>query len=150
MLQGLKLVDVAGDGNRLFRAAALLLEGSEISHASLRQRVANHKEASGNIFGGLATESPDDGISFIEHIKCLRTVGCSVGENAIMALESVCNRDVIVFIADAEPLTYSPPNSLCKVAPLLLAFYESGHYQAVLPARIDDSSNVKNPHNTLN
>ena len=150
LLQGLKSIDVAGDDNCLFRAAALPLEGSEIGHASLRQRVVNHIEASGNVLGGLATVSSDDGKSFTKHIKCLRSDGCSVGEDAIMALALVCNRDVIVFTADVEPLTYSPPNSLSKVAPLILAFYEPGHNRAVLPAGIDDSENVKNPTNTLN
>lgn len=134
----------------MFQAAVLLLKGSEIGHSSLRQRVANHIEASGNVLGRLATISPDDGKLFTEHIKCLRTDGYSVSEDAIMALASVCNRDVILFIADVELLIYCPPNSLCKVASLFLAFYKPGHHQVVVSARVDISGNVKNPYNTFN
>ena len=64
------------------------------NHLHLRELVADHFQSSSTCVGGLLFSS-DDGKEFVEHVKCLQTVGTAVGEDAAIALAEVCHRDVI-------------------------------------------------------
>ncbi len=67
-------------------------------------------------------------------MRHLRTAGNPVGEDASVALASVHHRHVVVYIANAAPRVYTPVNNDVRGSPVTLAFYEPGHYRAVIPA----------------
>ena len=124
--------DVQADGNCLFRAVSFVINGHERDHESLRAATASHIENSECILGGLLDKSPDDDDSFREHIVTFRTVGNAAEEDAIIALTEVVHREIDVFIADADLLTYKPTIFDINVDPMRIVFVEPGHYMAVL------------------
>jgi hypothetical protein len=128
---GMTVVDVQGDGNCLFRAVSLAINGDESHHAALRASVASYIEQHHNVLDGVTDISPDDGYSFSQHLAALRTDGTAVGEDVIFALTAVCQRDIYVYTAYAKPLTYHS-NCTGKNAPIRVAFFEPGHYKAVI------------------
>ena len=130
--RGLVTRDVQADGNCLFRAVSFVINGHEGDREFLRAATASHIKNSECILGGLPDKSPDDDDSFREHIATLRTVGNAAGEDAIIALTEVVHREIDVFIADADPLTYKSTIFDINVDPVQIAFVEPGHYMAVL------------------
>ncbi len=124
-------IDVLGDGNCLFRAASIGLYGTESSYDLLRQQVASFIESYG-ILRGVTSTSPDDGASLSEHVKNMRTSGVSVGEDTIVALADICCRDIHVYMASTNTLVYHQSEGLPIASPLRLAFFEPGHYMAVV------------------
>jgi OTU domain-containing protein 5 len=131
--------DVDGDGNCLFRAVSYAISGSESGHKSLRASAASFIESSGSILGGLLHTSPDDNSSFTAHLANLRSLGNSVGEDAIIALAEVTQREIHVYAAYVNPLIYRPTNLKCDQEPVRIAFYEPGHYKAVLHSQQEHS-----------
>jgi OTU domain-containing protein 3 len=136
---GLTTVDVSADGNCFFRAASYVKDGDDARHGQLRCQVASYIESSGSILDGLLDVSPDDGKTFSEHIQAIRTDGEAVGEDAIEALCEICRCEVIIYIAYAEPRVYKPNVDAIR-PPIRLAFFEPGHYRAVVGA---DNSNIR-------
>ena len=128
---GLKTVDVVADGNCFFRSASCILYGNENNHSLLRECVASHIEQSGCLLNGIVNEFPDDGLSFLAHVKSIRSNGHSVGVDAAIALANVVGRSVIIHIADAEPQIFAPETPT-NDTPIQLAFLEPGHYRAVV------------------
>ena len=106
--RGLVTRDVQADGNCLFRAVSFVINSHEGDHESLRAATASHVENSECILDGLLDKSSDDDDSFREHIVTLHTVGNAAGEDAKIALTEVVHREIDVFIADADLLTYKP------------------------------------------
>jgi hypothetical protein len=137
---GLTSVDVMGDGNCFFRAACLVLYGDDNRHVTLRHDVAAHIEREGAILGGVADVSPDDGETFLMHVQSLYANGTPVGEDAILALANICHRIVVIHLADVAPQPYSPADGDIRGSSVNLAFYEPGHYRAVLPVSPDAHS----------
>ena len=128
----LTTVDVLGDGNCFYRAACYKLHGNDAGYAELRRQVADYLKQTGNILGGVISVSPDDGKTFNEHIQTLLTDGQPVGEDAIIALANICDREVHIYLAYSEPLIYSATDGEKSGEPITLAFYEPGHYRPVL------------------
>ena len=79
--QGLRSIDVIGDGNCLFRAVSKVIYRSENRHGYLRQQATNIVAESGCILDGLIDKSRDDNHFFAEHLKIIRTLGKAVGED---------------------------------------------------------------------
>ena len=143
--------DVLGDGNCLFRAVSFCVFASQDRHGLLRHQAAEWVEKHGNpvLVDGLSL-SPDDGLSMQDHLRSLRSEGTSVGEDAIIALSHVLNRNIIVYIAGCEPLVYKPSvlNGLevCSQEPSIsLAFYEPGHFKAVVPLPLEAAAITNEP-----
>jgi OTU-like cysteine protease len=132
-------VDVDADGNCFYRAVALLVTGSQSSHTSVRQQVADLIESRGSILQGLVNTN---NVEFKNYILALRTPGNfdHVEEDTIMAAAEIYSREVYVYTALAEPLIYSPNNNSIQHQPRRLAFYEPAHYKALVPAT--SSSNL--------
>ena len=63
----------------------------------------------------------------------MRTLGNAVVKDSTIAVANVCKRDVTVYLADAESLVKCLPAGGTTVLPSIkVAFYESGHYRAVV------------------
>ena len=129
----LKVQDVRGDGNCMFRAVSLQLQGPLSDHNALRNSVASDMESSHSFLGGLLDVSPDDNKTRMAHTENFRKDGVSVSEDAIMALSEVTHRTIYVHTAFMDnPLEYKPIHrSKCDGEPINIAFFESGHYKAV-------------------
>jgi hypothetical protein len=110
------------------------VDGCDTGHAVLRQQVASHIEASGVLLSGLLDTSPDDGKTFRDHIAALRNNGVEAGQDAILAISEVCQREVHVYMAYMQPEKYCPSNGVVSGEPIRIAFYEPGHYRAVVSA----------------
>ena len=143
--------DVSGDGNCLFRAVSLSINGVQDGHEALRQLAVAQIRLHGGILGGLLKYSPDDGLSFEKHVERLSTNGIAAGEDAISALADVCNRDIYVYSARAnEPFIYKPSSKQSNCSPVQIAFYEPGHYKTVIKSSNDHASPQKSEQPSLN
>jgi hypothetical protein len=133
-------IDVQGDGNCFYRAVCHILHGNDNLHAELRQELADYVIKSGSLLGGLVSSSCNREL-FAEYLQALRTDGESVGEEAIIALANMCQREVHIYTAYIDPLVYRPACGVVIGDPVSLAFYEPGHYRAVVPNVVDFQSN---------
>ena len=130
--RGLTTVDVASDGNCFYRATCYARHGSNNGHVALRQTVASHIEQSGGSLGGIINVSSDDGKTFAEHVNSLRTDGVSAGEDAIVAIADFYQPEVHVHVAYSDPHIYRPSRDIITDEPTQLAFFEPGHFRAVV------------------
>jgi OTU domain-containing protein 5 len=125
-------VDVEGDGNCFFRALSSSLYGHQYQHAELRASVAN--------FLSLQADAAPvvDRVALHKHATVVAKTGTWVGEDVILA--AACNllRPIHVYIAacNSSPLIYAPSMVSTDSLPLLLAFYEPGHYRSVVQRRV--------------
>lgn len=103
--RNLTTVDVKGDGNCFYRAACFGLHGSDICHDDLRQHVADYVVQSGSLLRGLITTSSNKAL-FAMYVQLLKTDKEPVGEEAIIALTNMCQREVHVCTAHVKPLTF--------------------------------------------
>ena len=126
--KNLHSINVRGDGNCFFRAISVFLYSNENHHADLRRAVAE----------SIMLSSSHDSISTEDATACrlraeyIRQDGNWVGEDIIPVAAEYLKRDIHVFVAFANisPLVYSSSSSV--LPPVVLAFYEPGHYKSVL------------------
>ncbi len=130
--QGLTATDVGSDGNCFFRAVSVCVYGNESRHALLRHEVAQHIAGhSQTIFADFCNE-----VASPSYYKMLAADvfadGVWPGENVIKATADYFRRNLHVFTAASNtPLLYSPSTS-SDLPSIFLAFYEPGHYKAVV------------------
>ena len=133
---GLIVFDVAVDSNCSFRVAFYSLYNNECAHESLRALTADMIEDDGYLLGGIIDTSPDDGLPLDAHIKKLRISGYAVGEDATIGLSEATKREIIIHTAGVKPHRFSPKSgSTNLLTPIQIAFFEPGHYRAVIAHR---------------
>ena len=101
----------------------------------LRASVAAFVESLGVVLDGVLGVSTK---SLAAHVSEMRTNGVCVGENAVLIIPDVIQRDITIHIAFVEPLLYRPSSGLATGPPLQIAFYEglgsdTGLYRAIVP-----------------
>jgi hypothetical protein len=133
-------VDVNGDGNCFYRAACYGLHGSDAFHAELRQELADYVVQQGSVLGGLVSAA-NNSLMFSKYVQALLTNGECVGEEAVVALANMCVREVRIYSAHVDPLVYMPVSGSVTGPPVSLAFFEPGHYRAVVPV-VNNVSNL--------
>ena len=126
-------------GIAFFEPFQKLFTDLRTAHRYLHQQVANIVAESGCILDGLIDKSPDDNHSLAEHLKIIHTPGKAVSEDMIIALVKFSKCCIKVHIAHSELLICQPLNSIVSNCSVNIAFYEPGHYRAVLP--IDNACN---------
>ena len=131
---------MVGDGNCFYRAVSVSLYGDQNNYSTLRKSIANF------------IVSMQTGTSFAD-FESLRQLAANVskdgtwaGEDVIVVTANYLQRQIHVYFASvtASPLKYSPQlATLPSTLPILIAFYEPGHYRAVTVARLigHDSQN---------
>ena len=122
------------------RAISVFLYSNENHHADLRRAVAE----------SIMLSSSQDSISTEDATACrlraeyIRQDGNWVGEDIIPVAAEYLKRDIHVFVAFANisPLVYS--SSSLVLSPVVLAFYEPGHYKSVLAStrQNDDAGHI--------
>ena len=123
----LRAVDVAGDGTCYFRALSFCIHGNQRSHASLRALIASHVKRQAE------TAATEDKATLLKRAADIATDRFWPGEDIVLATAFCLQRAIVVYVAhgSSSPLTYSPLTASGK-PPLTLAFFEPGHYMAVV------------------
>ena len=140
----LTTTDVIGDGNCFFRALSVCLYGHENEHTTLRSSVANHLRAT------IVNVSSPDSDALLRAVADVARDGSWVGEDVIAATAEYLQRIIHVYFAasSASPRIYSPlhQSSQCSTSsPLLVAFYEPGHFRSVRHMDTVDQACYDNP-----
>jgi hypothetical protein len=139
--KNLRSIDIVGDGNCFYRALAFGLHGGESHHIRLRQITARHFDAQFQVIFGSNNLTATDKDAIHRRSLVLATDREEVGEEAIKTAADWMQSSIEVYTSSAKepPLTYLPaPRCSCYQPlnqPLRIAFYEPGHYRAVVKMR---------------
>ena len=135
----LRTMDVAGDGNCYFRALSFCFSGNQRNHKLLRALIASYVNRQAE-----AAMPKDKGTLFKRAVD-IATNGFWPGEDIVLATANCLQRAIVVYVAHAasSSLTYSPMTAPIK-PPLTLAFFEPGHYKAVVSTH-NISGNMSTP-----
>jgi hypothetical protein len=71
------------------------------------RELADYVIKSGSLLGGLVSSSRNR-TTFGMYVQALKTDGGSVGEEAIIALTNMCQREVRIYTAYIDPLVHRP------------------------------------------
>ena len=125
-------MDVYGNGNCFYRAISVCLHGSQ-AQLNIRQNVAEHMLIHGkNIFHHVRPVLDD--ISIKKRADSIGNANVWAGQDAILTTADYLNRDIHVNMAciKSSPEVHSPALCIVNFPPLTVAFFEPGHYKAVL------------------
>lgn len=126
----LVMVKVVGDGNCFFRAICVITGRNEDEHLALRKVIAKQMyDDAPNSHMLLFGESEE---AIRRHAEDVAVENTWVGEDVILATAAHFRRPIHVFIAvdSCSPLVYGSSTEQSQ-QPLLVAFQEPGHYNAV-------------------
>ena len=124
-LNGLKSINVSGDGNCLFRALSVSIYGHEFNYSFLRSTVAPH------ILDHAACVATTDAEACRKLANTVAQKGRWVGED-VLPFAAICLKvDIQLYLAiySMSPVLYSSGLPGCTT--VMIAFYEPGHYKAV-------------------
>lgn len=131
----LRSIDVKGDGNCFYRALSVCLTGKEDDYVMLRQLTVDYLASISA--DDLANISPALAAQLRHQLDDAGRDGAYVGEAMIPVVASWLGRTICVYNGTGyEPTRpYHPQHvTVMTSSPLSIAFYEPGHYRAVLPA----------------
>ncbi|XP_077570726.1 OTU domain-containing protein 3 [Stigmatopora nigra] len=130
---GLKLKEVPGDGNCLFRALGDQLEGHSRSHLELREETVQYMKSHRQDFEPFV----EDDIPFSEHISNLAQPGTFAGNDAIVAFSRSQQVKVVIHQLNTPPWEINgAEKQICRE--LHIAYRYGDHYDSV--RSIDDNS----------
>lgn len=120
-------IDVLGDGNCFFRSLSVCMYGHQNSHDNIRQSVSR------SIINQASSAPPSERAALLQRAEYVSTTKAWPGEDVIIATAVCLQRLLHIYVAggSAAPLVYSPDTAPADSSPLLLAFYEPGHYRSV-------------------
>ncbi|XP_023687137.1 OTU domain-containing protein 3 [Paramormyrops kingsleyae] len=130
---GLKLREVPGDGNCLFRALADQLEGHSRGHLRLRQETVQHMQAHRQDFEPFV----EDDVPFTQHLHNLSQPGTFAGNDAIVAFARSHQLRVLIHQLNT-PLWEINGSDKPMCRELHIAYRYGDHYDSV--RRIGDNS----------
>jgi len=145
-LLGLKVREVIGDGNCLFRALADQLDGDDHAHARHRQDVVRY------ITEHRADFEPfiEDDVPFTQHVQNLALDGTYGGNDSIVAFARLHKLTVVIHQLDSpawevhgETVDGSSGKSPSVVRQLHISYHNGDHYASV--RRLQD--NTESPAN---
>ncbi|XP_063798218.1 OTU domain-containing protein 3 isoform X2 [Pseudophryne corroboree] len=135
---GLRLREVPGDGNCLFRALGDQLEGHSRNHLRLRQETVNYMVKHRGDFEPFV----EDDIPFDRHVSNLAQSGTFAGNDAIVAFARSSSVNVVIHQLN-NPLWQIRGSDKPNVRELHIAYRYGEHYDSV--RRIND--NTETPAN---
>ncbi|XP_056651658.1 OTU domain-containing protein 3 [Monodelphis domestica] len=130
---GLKLREVPGDGNCLFRALGDQLEGHSRNHLKHRQETVDYMIKQRDDFEPFV----EDDIPFEKHVSSLAKPGTFAGNDAIVAFARNHQMNVVIHQLNA-PLWQIRGTDKANVRELHIAYRYGEHYDSV--RRINDNS----------
>eukprot|EP00123_Amoebidium_parasiticum_P022622 comp91289_c0_seq1/m.48560 comp91289_c0_seq1/g.48560 ORF comp91289_c0_seq1/g.48560 comp91289_c0_seq1/m.48560 type:complete len:349 (-) comp91289_c0_seq1:15-1061(-) len=135
---GLRLKEVLGDGNCLFRAFADQIEGDEEQHAVYRRKVVEYMKAHRADFEPFV----EDDVPFDKHISDLAEDGTFGGNDSIVAFARLMGVNVSIHQLDAPRWNIATDNDTRKPV-VHLAYHNYEHYSSVRPS--DSGARPKAP-----
>jgi len=124
-----KIIQVAGDGNCLFRAISLQIYGDETEHEMIRGNCANY------IMKNETTFSPfirSDALNSVKsYCDRMRRSGVYAGNIEIQAISELYNRPTTIY----TPTSSQPVNTFHERytdPPLFLLYSDGNHYDAIV------------------
>ena len=117
-----------GDSNCFFRALSYCLYKDQRQHTTLRASVASYVSRQANV------ASPENKDSLRKRAAEVAKDGVWPGEDILLASANFLHQTIRVYLAHgvSSPISYSPSTTSSK-PPLSIAFFEPGHYRAVVP-----------------
>ncbi|KAL4648357.1 OTU domain-containing protein 3 [Arapaima gigas] len=130
---GLKLREVPGDGNCLFRALGDQLEGHSRGHLRLRQETVQYMQAHRQDFEPFV----EDDVPFTQHLNNLSQAGTFAGNDAIVAFARCYQLRVVIHQLNT-PLWEINGSEKPTCRELHIAYRYGDHYDSI--RRIGDNS----------
>jgi hypothetical protein len=127
--RGLEIVEMAGDGNCLFRAVALQVYGDVEMHLDVRAAVCDFMEGDPEHFGPFVDEP------LVDYIQRKRNDGVHGNNPEIQAMSELFNRPVEVFTPDNgadQPLNIFQKDYATQDQAIRLSYHDGNHYNAVV------------------
>jgi OTU domain-containing protein 5 len=126
---GMKIHEVDGDGNCLFRAVSFQAYGSESKHFMVRKKCMQYigleKEYFANFIPG--------GLDYIdEYIKKKSKDGSWGDDIEIQAMSEIYDRSVEIYAYDNTPMRTFHETKKNKNSPFRLSYHGKNHYNAVV------------------
>ena len=120
------------------------LYGDESAHAQLRTSIAQHLADFGNLIFTSAGIAFSDSASITKAADAIRQPCAWAGEDIALVAADLLQRNIQVYIASesVSPLICSPIRHRLPEQPIGLAFYEPGHYCAL----VKSSSTARHSH----
>lgn len=131
----LRAVDTDGDGNCFFRALSYCLYQDQRQHTTLRASIASYVSRQADV------ALPEDKDSLRKRAAEVAKDKFWPGEDIILASANFLQQTIQVYLAHgiSSPISYSPSTTSSK-SPLSIAFFEPGHYKAVVPSSLSCNS----------
>jgi hypothetical protein len=136
-LRGLRSVDAGGEGNCLFRAAALILFNDAKRHQEVRDAVINEVRTNPERYEGFLAENKEGHFSSVQEYVAGMAKSHEWGDNiALSALSMAYHRSVVVLIDGAfSSLQYNPALAWSS-AKVMVLVYQDHHYTATAPLSV--------------
>ena len=140
MANQLKVSNVLGDGNCFYRSLSVSLYGHQDCHIALRTSIADH------IRSQVAAALPEERNALLQQADVTAKNGVWATKDTIISAAELLRLNIKVYIAalQSSPLCYSPSLPVMDPRPLLLAFYEPGHF---CPVATTSASTMDKPGN---
>ncbi|XP_064423928.1 OTU domain-containing protein 3 [Latimeria chalumnae] len=132
-VMGLKLREVPGDGNCLFRALGDQLEGHSLNHLKHRQETVDYMIQHREDFEPFV----EDDVPFDKHVSNLAKPGTFAGNDAIVAFARINQVNVVIHQLNA-PLWQIRGTDKLNARELHIAYRYGEHYDSV--RRVSDNS----------
>lgn len=123
---GLKLRDIPGDGNCLFRALGDQLDGDSNNHLHHREETVRYMVANKSDFEPFV----EDDVPFGRHIENLQSPGTYAGNDAIVAFARKNNVNVVIHQLNAPIWTIKGCESP-NARQLHIAYHNGDHYSSI-------------------
>ena len=124
-----------GDGNCFFRALSVSMYGNQNEYGALRAGVARFISTQSQS----AALTPYDRDALRQRAAYISSNGTWAAEDIILATANNLQLAIHVCFAASgtSPMIYSPSLSKPSLSPLMLAYFEPGHYCSVAPLRVE-------------
>ena len=139
---GYKVHDVRPDGNCLFRAISVLLNGSEYAHREIREKCADwllqNQSSMFDYFAGIHENDEANNESYtesdyVDYCNRLRQPGFWAGHEVILAIAAMNKINILVYSDNGTMIPVSAGIFNSNQPPTNLAIYNTrGHYMALL------------------
>ena len=123
---GLRLREVVGDGNCLFRALSDQIDGSCSNHELYRQSVADYMVLHREDFEPFV----EDDVPFDEHIASMRTTRTFAGNDAIVAFSRIHAVHIIIHQLNSSCLHFHGSDRL-DARQLHISYHNGNHYNSI-------------------
>jgi OTU domain-containing protein 5 len=150
-LFSLRIVEIPGDGNCLFRSVAHQVYGDDALHTLVREKCCDYMESEKAFFSNFVV----GGLSFFDqYIHAKRTSSCWGDDPEIQAMCELYNRPAEIWAfdraagarklrtfhsTDSQQVAAVPSMVSATGVPMRLSFYGGGHYDSIVGMEFEEA-----------